>query len=45
MHAFLSRHLPRPLPALLSVLWYTLLMLGILVCLRWDTTGFLYLDL
>ena len=45
MHALLSRHLPRPLATALALLWYTLLILGILVCYQRNAAGFLYLDL
>ena len=45
MHAFLSRHLPRPLAATLAVLWYALLIFGILLCYQRDVRGFQYLDL
>jgi hypothetical protein len=45
MHGFLVRHLPRRAALVLSVLWYALLVAGIVIAYRTRTTGFLYLDL
>ena len=45
MYAYLSRRLPQPLANLLAVLWYTLLIMGILICYQRNAAGFLYLDL
>ncbi len=45
MYAFLSRHLPRPLADVVAVLWYALLIAGILLCYQRNGPGFRYLDL
>ena len=42
MHAFLSRHLPPRVAAALALVWYTLLMVCILVCYHRNSPGFLY---
>ena len=45
MHAFLSRHLPPRAARTLAVLWYALLVAGILICYQGDVGDFLYLQL
>jgi hypothetical protein len=45
MHAYLSRQLSPPLANLLTLLWYTLLVMGILICYQRNAAGFVYLDL
>ena len=43
MYALLARRLPRILTNVLVVVWYALLIAGILLCYRRDADGFLYL--
>ncbi len=45
MHAFLSRHLPPRWAALGALVWYLLLMAGIVICYQGRGHGFLYLHL
>jgi len=45
MHAFLCRHLPRPAANVLALLWYALLVAGILLCWQRNPAGFVYLGL
>jgi hypothetical protein len=45
MHAFLARHLPRPQAGALAVLWYALLVAGVLLCWEGQPAGFQYLGL
>ena len=45
MHAFLLRHFPPRLAALASLLWYILLIAGIIICYQGRGNGFLYVRL
>lgn len=45
MYSFLTRHLPIQIANILAIIWYALLIAGILVCYDKDVGGFLYLHL
>ena len=45
MYSFLNRHFSPPIANLLAILWYAILIAGIVICYHRNTGGFLYLHL